>query len=209
MNSVQRVKEGDEITQSIETSNRAELIFFTNMQNAYKSRVCEFEDSKASVLGDYIPSALSMEQDETVICMAVTTDYSGHMVFFFENGRASRVPLSAYKTVTNRRRLINAYCDKFPIVSGVFAPADCDFALVATNNKAVILNTALIPEKSTKNTQGVIVFTQKGKNKVESVTELEKSNIANTDYYRTKSVPAVGHFLRDTDLKDTTQEKFE
>jgi len=209
MNSVQRVKEGDEITQSIETNNRAELIFFTDMQNAYKSRVCDFEDSKASVLGDYIPSALSMEQDETVVCMAVTSDYTGHMVFFFENGRASRVPLSAYKTVTNRRRLINAYCDKFPLVRGVFAPADSDFALVATNNKAVIINTALIPEKSTKNTQGVIVFTQKGKNRVESVTELEKSDIANTDYYRTKSVPAVGHFLRDTDLKDTTQEKFE
>ncbi len=209
MNAVQRVKEGDKITQSIETTNRAELIFFTNMQNAYKCRVCDFEDHKASVLGEYIPSFLSMEQEETVVCMAVTTDYSGHMVFFFENGRASRVPLSAYKTVTNRRRLINAYCEKFPLSRAVFAPADCDFVLVASNNKTVILNTALIPEKSTKNTQGVIVFTQKGKNKVESVTELENSDIANTDYYRTKSVPAVGHFLRDTDLKDTTQVKFE
>ena len=209
MNAVQKVKDGDEITQSIECTNHSELIFFTNMQNAYKCRVYDFEDSKASVLGDFVPSALSMEQDETVVAMAVTTDYTGHMVFFFDNGRAARVPLSAYKTVTNRKRLINSYCEKFPLVRAMFAPTDTDYVLTASNNKAVIINSALIPEKSTKNTQGVIAFTQKGKNTVDGVVTLADSNIANTDYYRTKSVPAVGHFLRDTDLKDTTQVKFE
>ncbi len=209
MNAVQKVKDGDEITQSIECSNKFELIFFTNKQNAYKCHVYDFEDSKASVLGDYIPSALSMEVDEAVVCMAVTDAYTGHMVFVFENGRMSRVPLSAYKTVNNRKRLINAYCDKFPLVRGVFAPVDTDLALVATNGKAVVINTALIPEKSTKSSQGVIAFTQKGKNKVESVCTLDESEIANVDYYRTKNVPAVGHFLRDGDLKNTTQQSFE
>ncbi len=209
MSSVQKVKDGDEITQSIECSNKFELIFFTNKQNAYKCHVYDFEDGKASVLGDYIPSALSMEADESVVCMAVTDDYAGHMVFVFENGRMSRVPLTAYKTVNNRKRLINAYCDKFTLSRGVFAPTDTDLALVASNGKAVIINTALIPEKSTKASQGVIAFTQKGKNKVESVCTLDESDIANIDYYRTKNVPAVGHFLRDADLKNTTQQSFE
>lgn len=209
MNAIQKVKEGDEITQSIECSNKFEVIFFTNQQNAYKCHVYDFEDSKASVLGDYIPSALSMEPDEAVVCMAVTDNYTGHMVFVFENGRMSRVPLSAYKTVNNRKRLINAYCDKFALVRGVFAPADVDLVLTATNNKAVIINTALIPEKSTKSSQGVIAFTQKGKNKVETALTTDESEIANIDYYRTKNVPAVGHFLRDSDLKNTTQQSFE
>lgn len=209
MNAIQKVKDGDEITQSIECSNRAELIFFTNKQNAYKCRAYDFEDSKASVLGDYVPSALSMEADEAVVAMAVTYDYTGHMVFFFDNGRCARVPMSAYKTLTNRKRLINAYCEKFELVSAKFAPVDTDYLLVASNNKAVIINSALIPEKSTKNTQGVIAFTQKGKNKVSEVCKLCDGNVANVDYYRTKSVPAVGHFLRDSDLKDSTQEKLE
>lgn len=209
MNAVQKVKDGDKITQSIECSNKFEVIFFTNKQNAYKCHVYDFEDSKASVLGDYIPSALSMEAEETVVCMAVTDTYAGHMVFVFENGRMSRVPLSAYKTVNNRKRLINAFCDKFALVRGVFAPVDTDLALVATNGKAVVINSALIPEKSTKASQGVIAFTQKGKNKVESACTLDESEIANVDYYRTKNVPAVGHFLRDGDLKNTTQQSFE
>ncbi len=209
MNAVQKVKDGDKITQSIECSNKFEIIFFTNKQNAYKCHVYDFDDSKASVLGDYIPSALSMEQDEAVVCMAVTENYAGHMVFVFDNGRMSRVPLSAYKTVNNRKRLINAYCDKFSLVRGVFAHVDTDLALVATNGKAVVINSALIPEKSTKASQGVIAFTQKGKNKVESVCTLDESDIANVDYYRTKNVPAVGHFLRDGDLKNTTQQSFE
>ena len=206
MNAVQKFKDGDSLRESVETGNAAELVFFTNMQNAYKCRVCDFEDTKASALGDFVPAKLSMEADETVVSMAVTTDYSGYMAFFFENGRVSKVPLEAYKTVTNRKRLINAYCEKFPLVYSKQVQEDREFAMTASNNKVVIVNTALVPSKAAKNTQGVIVFTQKSKNTVVSVCPVETSGIVKTDYYRAKSIPAVGHFLRDTDLADSTQE---
>ena len=206
MNAVQKYKEGDSLLTEAETGNAAELIFFTNKQNAYKCRVCDFEDTKASALGDYVPSKLSMETDETTVAVAITTDYSGFMVFFFDNGRISKVPLESYKTVTNRKRLINAYCDKFTLVHAEYIKADAEFAMFASNNKTVIVNTALVPVKTSKSTQGVIAFTQKAKNTVEKVCLAEKSGIVKTDYYRTKSIPAVGHFLRDTDLSDSTQE---
>lgn len=206
MNSTQSFKDGDRLCQSFESSNAQELIFFTNMHCAYKTRVNEFDDTKASALGDYVPAKLSMEQDEAVVAMAATSDYSGYMVFFFENGRAAKVPVSAYRTQTNRKRLVGAYCDKFPLVRAVFIKEDCELLLTASNNKALIVNTALIPVKTTKSTQGVIVFTQKGKNTLADVKAAETSEIENTDYYRTKAIPAVGHFLRDSDLKEPSQQ---
>lgn len=207
MNSTQRFKDGDGLRWSNETGNAAELVVFTNKQNAYKTRLSEFDDSKASALGDYLPSKLSMEPEETVVSAAVTTDYTGYMVFFFENGRAAKVPLSAYRTQTNRKRLINAYCEKFPLARAFFISDDCEFFLTASNGKAVILNTALIPLKTTKNTQGVIAFPQKSKNTVTGVCLAADSPLENTDYYRVKAVPAVGHFLRDSDLKEPTQQQ--
>ena len=201
MNSTQSFKDGDRLCQSFESSNAQELIFFTNMHCAYKTRVNEFDDTKASALGEYVPAKLSMEQDEAVVAMTATSDYSGYMVFFFENGRAAKVPVSAYRTQTNRKRLVGAYCDKFPLVRAVFIKEDCEFLLTASNNKALIVNTALIPVKTTKSTQGVIVFTQKGKNTLTDVKSAEESGIKNTDYYRTKAIPAVGHFLRDSDME--------
>lgn len=209
MNSVQKFKDGDDLRVSVETTNAKEVIVFTTMQNAYKCKVSDFDDTKASALGDYLPSRLGMEPGEAVVGMAVTKDYNGYMVFFFENGRAAKVPLSAYKTVANRRRLINAYCDKFPLTAMFHTETDSDFALTASNGKAVVINSALIPEKTTKSTQGVIAFTQKAKNIVTDVSPLEQSNIAKTDYYRAKAIPAVGHFLRDSDLKQTNQVSFE
>jgi len=206
MNSTQSFKDGDRLCQSFESSNAQELIFFTNMHCAYKTRVNEFDDTKASALGEYVPAKLSMEQDEAVVAMAATSDYSGYMVFFFENGRAAKVPVSAYRTQTNRKRLVGAYCDKFPLVRAVFIKEDCEFLLTASNNKALIVNTALIPVKTTKSTQGVIVFTQKGKNTLTDVKAAEESGIKNTDYYRTKAIPAVGHFLRDSDMEQPLQQ---
>ncbi len=206
MNSTQSFKDGDRLCQSFESSNAQELIFFTNMHCAYKTRVNEFDDTKASALGEYVPAKLSMEQDEAVVAMAATSDYSGYMVFFFENGRAAKVPVSAYRTQTNRKRLVGAYCDKFPLVRAVFIKEDCEFLLTASNNKALIVNTALIPVKTTKSTQGVIVFTQKGKNTLTDVKSAEESGIKNTDYYRTKAIPAVGHFLRDSDMEQPLQQ---
>ena len=128
------------------------------------------------------------------------------MVFFFDNGRVSKVPLESYKTVTNRKRLINAYCDKFALVRAEYVKEDREFALTASNNKVLIVNTALIPVKASKSTQGVIVFTQKAKNTVTTVCPVEQSGIKKTDYYRTKSIPAVGHFLREADLENSDQE---
>lgn len=206
MNSTQSFKDGDRLCQSFESSNAQELIFFTNMHCAYKTRVNEFDDTKASALGEYVPAKLSMEQDEAVVAMAATSDYSGYMVFFFENGRAAKVPVSAYRTQTNRKRLVGAYCDKFPLVRAVYIKEDCEFLLTASNNKALIVNTALIPVKTTKSTQGVIVFTQKGKNTLTDVKAAEESGIKNTDYYRTKAIPAVGHFLRDSDMEQPLQQ---
>ena len=206
MSSVQKYKDGDKLLYSTQSSNINELIFFTDKQCAYKTRVSEFEDTKASALGDFVPAKLSMEPDENVVGMAQTQDYSGYMLFFFENGRAAKIPLAAYKTQTNRRRLINAYCDKFRLVKAVFVDQDCEMLLLASNGKALIINTALIPEKSTKNSQGAIAFAQKGKNTVTQVTTAAQYGIKNTDYYRTKSLPAVGHFLRDTDLEQPMQQ---
>ncbi len=206
MNSAQSFKDGDRLWQSFESSNAQELIFFTNMHCAYKTRVSEFDDTKASALGDYVPAKLSMEQDEAVLAMAATSDYSGYMIFFFENGRAAKVPVSAYRTQTNRKRLVGAFCDKFALVRAVFIREDCEFLLTASNNKALIINTALIPVKATKSTQGVIVFTQKGKNTLTEVKAAKEAGIKNTDYYRTKAIPAVGHFLRDSDLEQPLQQ---
>lgn len=206
MSSAQKFKDGDKLLLSIESGNAQELIFFTNQHNAYKTRACEFDDTKASALGDYVPAKLSMEQDEAVVGMAATADYSGYMVFFFDNGRAAKIPLSAYQTQTNRRRLVNAYCDKFQLVKAVFIQDDCELLLTASNNKALILNTALIPVKTTKSTQGVIAFTQKGKNTVTDVCPISQTGLRNTDYYRTKAIPAVGHFLRDSDFEDSGQQ---
>lgn len=209
MSGAHKYKDGDSLLESFESGNAAELVFFTSGQNAYKTRVCEFEDGKASALGDYVPAKLSMEQDEAVCAMAVTTDYSGFMVFIFENGRAAKVPLSAYKTQTNRKRLINAYCDKFPLVRAMFIKEDCDLTLYSTSGKAVVINTGLIPLKTTKNTQGVIAFPQRGKHAVNDVKTLAQSRIIKPDYYRARSLPCAGHTLRDSDLDQSDQQTIE
>lgn len=201
MNSAQKYKDGDALNAQIEAGNKAELIFFTSAQNAYKARGYDFEDAKASLMGDYLPAKLEMEADETVVAMAVTGDYSGDMVFFFENGKAARVPLAAYKTVTNRRRLVNAFSNKSPLVAAFQLPAESDFVLISSNQKALIISSALIPQKATKSTLGVTVMTQKGKNRLERVTPLEGAGILHVSYYRTKNIPAVGHLLRQQDLE--------
>ncbi len=209
MNDNQKFKDGDSLRCSFESENIAELMFFTTKQNVYKCKANEFSDSKASALGDYLPSVLSMDADEGVVGMAHTVDYNGFMVFFFDNGRIAKIPLSAYKTVANRKRLVNGYCDKFALADVFFVKEDCDFAITASNNKAVIINTALIPIKTTKSSQGVIAFTQKGKNTVSEVCLLSNSPIQKTDYYRAKAIPAVGHFLRDADLDNPEQIRIE
>ncbi|MBQ6824205.1 MAG: topoisomerase IV [Clostridia bacterium] len=205
MNSAQKYKDGDSLRNAVEAGNKAELIFFTSKQNAYKAKGYDFEDTKASLLGDYLPAKLEMEQDETVVAMAVTTDYSGDILFCFENGKAAKVPLSAYKTVTNRRRLINAYSDKSPLAATLQLAEDTDVLFISGNQKGLVVHTALIPAKTTKSTQGVTVMTQKGKHTLEQVTTVAEARLTNLSYYRTKNLPAVGHLLRQQDLPNDEQ----
>jgi DNA gyrase subunit A len=209
MNSAQKYKDGDSLRRAAEATNKAELIFFTSAQNAYKAKGYDFEDTKASLLGDYLPAKLEMEQDETVVAMAVTTDYSGDMLFFFENGKAAKVPLASYKTVTNRRRLINAYSDKSPLAATLQLTEDTDLLLVSSNQKGLVIHSALIPQKTTKSTQGVGVMTQKGKHALEKAVTVAEAGLTNLSYYRTKNIPAVGHLLRQQDLPSDQVTLFE
>ncbi len=200
MNSAQKYKDGDGLRRMVESTNKAELIFFTSAQNAYKAKGYDFEDTKASLLGDYLPAKLEMEQDETVVAMAVTADYSGDMLFFFENGKAAKVPLSSYKTVSNRRRLINAYSDKAPLAAILQLQEEADLLLISDNNKGLVIHSALIPAKTSKATQGVKVMTQKAKHTLVDAKTVAEVGLTNLSYYRTKNIPAVGHLLRQADL---------
>ena len=206
MNSAQKYKDGDSLRRAAESTNKAELIFFTSRQNAYKARGYDFEDTKASLLGDYLPAKLEMEQDETVVAMAVTGDYRGWMLFCFENGKVAKIPLSSYKTVTNRRRLINAFSGKSPLADALQLAEEADLLLISSNRKGLVVHSALIPEKTTKSSQGVNVMTQKGKNTLEQILPAEDAVVANLSYYRAKTLPAAGHLLRRQDLSPELQD---
>ncbi|MBR2012789.1 MAG: topoisomerase IV [Clostridia bacterium] len=209
MNSAQKYKDGDGLRRMVESTNKAELIFFTSKQNAYKAKGYDFEDTKASLLGDYLPAKLEMEQDETVVAMAVTADYKGDMLFFFENGKAAKVPLSSYKTVSNRRRLINAYSDKAPLAAILQLQEETDLLLISDNNKGLVIHSALIPAKTSKATQGVKVMTQKAKHTLVDAKTVAEVGLTNLSYYRTKNIPAVGHLLRQADLPSDQVTLFE
>ncbi len=209
MSGEHKLKDGDIITQTIETSNKAELLFFTDKQNCYKAKLHEFADTKASVLGDYLPAKLAMENGENVVYMAIAGEYGGYMLFFFENGKAAKIQFSAYKTVNNRKRLINAFSDKIPLAAALYIPEDTDIVLTSTNNKVLVVNTALIAAKSTKSSIGVNVMTQKGRHKLYKVEPLSATKLQSVSYYRTKNIPAVGHLLRDQDSGQQQLDLFE
>ncbi len=209
MSNEHKLKDGDILTQTIETTNKAELLFFTDKQNCYKAKLHEFADTKASVLGDYLPAKLGMDNGENVVYMAIAGDYNGYMLFFFENGKTAKIQFSAYKTVNNRKRLINAFSDKIPLAAALYIPEDTDIVLTSTNNKVLVVNTALIAAKSTKNSIGVNVMTQKGRHKVYKVEPLAATKLQSVSYYRTKNIPAVGHLLRDQDSGQQQLDLFE
>ena len=169
MADVQKYKEEDGPSQSFETTNKAEVMFFTNKQQVYKCRLSEFDDTKASALGDYLPSKLGMDQDESVVSMVLPGDYAGALLFFFENGKAARVDLSAYATTSNRRKLTGAYSDKSPLAALLHLTEDRELALYSTEPRVLIFNTALLSPKTTRTTQGVAVMTLKPKRRVEKV----------------------------------------
>ncbi len=157
MGGEQKLKENDEIIEQIEATNNAEILFFTDKCQVYKTRASEFADTKASVLGEYVPAKVQMDEGESAIYMAVTSDYSGFMLFYFENGKAAKVAMSSYMTKTNRKKLINAYSDKSPIVLAVYLKEDCDILSTSSNGKSLIMNTAMLETKTTKNSGGVLV----------------------------------------------------
>ena len=208
MSGEQKFKEGDSLLFSRETTNRADLLVFTDQFQCYKSRLSEFEDGKASLLGDYLPQKLGMEQGESVISVVLTQDYSGFVLFFFENGKVAKVPLNAYETKTNRKKLTGAYCDKSPLVSVYALQADEQMAVYASDGRALIFSTAQLLPKTTRNTQGVTVMSLKRKAVMNAVLPLEQSGIENQGRYRTKTIPAAGALLKPEDMQEK-QEKLD
>lgn len=199
MSGEQKLKENDEIVAAVETSNTAELLFFTDRQQVYKSRAADFEDTKASVLGDYIPARLEFEPDEKIVAMAVTKDYSGYMLFFFQNGRIAKVPLSSYATKTKRKKLSNAYCEKFPLIWAVAVQEDGEYVLTSSAKRKLIVATALLAPKPTRNTQGVQVMTLRKNNFVVSAEPFNNTMLGNSHRFRAKNLPAAGALVRPED----------
>lgn len=199
MSSEQRYKDGDSLLQQFEADNKDEVLFFTNLSQVYKAKLNDFADTKASVLGDYVASKLEMDEGETPIFSVITSDYSGEMVFIFENGKAARVPLSSYETKTNRKKLVNAYSDKSPLVGIFICNASQEITLTSLKGKGLVLDVQLIPLKVTKSTQGVNVFTMRKGDKVYKAAIFDETALKNSSRYRTKKIPAVGAALKEED----------
>ena len=202
MNSEQKYKDGDGPAQSFETTNTAEIMFFTDKCQVYKTRLSEFDDAKASVLGDYLPAKLAMDSEESVVYAVLPGDYSGALVFFFENGKAARVELKAYQTTSNRRKLTGAYSDKSPLRCILPLAEDCEVAVYSTERRCLVFHTALLAPKTTRTTQGVAVMTLKPKYHLEHVEELAQTSISNVSRYRVRALPAAGALLRQEDTEE-------
>ena len=202
MSGEQKFKEGDSLSFSREATNRTDILVFTDQFQCYKSRLSDFEDSKASLLGDYLPQKLGMEPGEMVRGVVLTADYKGFVIFFFENGKAAKVPLSAYETKTNRKKLTGAYCDKSPLVAITALETDEQMAVYSSDGRALIFSTAQLLPKTTRNTLGVAVMTLKTKSILNDVRPLEQSGIENQSRYRTKTIPAAGAILKEEDSQE-------
>lgn len=195
MSGEHKLKENDEIVMSVETTNNTELLFFTNNCQVYKSRASEFDDTKASVLGDFVASKLSMEEGETAISMVVLKEYKGYMLFFFQNGKVAKVDISAYETKTNRKKLIKAYSDKSPLVAPVYVPQDKELVMKSSAGRYLLFNSGAISAKTTKDSQGVAVMTLKKGHRVESVSDVKEGQFVKPGRYRTKTLPSAGAIL--------------
>ena len=199
MSSVQKLKEGDEIKTHLETTNNIDLLFFTDKCQVYKSNAAEFDDTKASVMGDYIPAKLGFDEDEKLFAMVATKDYSETVLFFFLNGKVGKVPLKSYETKTKRKKLANAYSDKSPLVALFASAEDGEYLLTSSAQKKLLFNSAMIAPKSTRDTQGVAVLTVKKNHFLESVAQFDENMLANPHRYRTKTLPSAGIKLREED----------
>ena len=205
MSGEQKFKEGDSLSFTKETTNRAEFLVFTDKFQCYKSRLSDFDDGKASLLGDYLPQKLGFETGENLVSLLFCGDYKGFILFFFENGKAAKVPLSAYETKTNRKKLTGAYSDKSPLVTAMALEEEAQIALYSSDGRASIFSTAQLLPKTTRNTQGVAVMTLKKKAVLQNAVLLENSGIVNPGRYRTKTIPSAGTLLKEEDSGDKQQ----
>ena len=203
MNSEQKFKEGDALRQSFETTSNAEAMFFTDQCQVYKTRLGEFDDAKASVLGDYLPTKLKMDAGENVIFMVLPgPDYAGSLLFFYENGKVARIEMKAYQTASNRRKLTGAYSDKSPLACIRRLDEDCELAVYSNEPRCLIFHTALLTPKTTRSAQGVAVMTLKPKYHLETVLLSEETSITNRTRYRVRAIPAAGALVREEDSED-------
>ena len=197
----QKLKEEDAIIMEAETRNKADLLLFSNKAVVYKMKVHELADSKASMLGDYLPNILGLDPDERIICMQATDDYSGYLLFAFENGKVAKIPLSSYATKLNRRKLANAYSQLSPLVCIRYIAEDQDFAALSSIDKLLVFHTSEINPKSTRDSQGVQVLKSKKGSTLVWIKPLSELNLSDPEYYRAK-VPAIGCYLKDEDKED-------
>ncbi len=202
MSGEQKLKEGDAVILQLESTNTAELLFFSDRCQVYKARACDFEDTKASVLGDYIPAKLGMDEGENAICMIVTKDYKGHLLFAYENGKMSKVPLSAYQTKTRRKKLISAYSDKSPVAAILPGEEDREYMLTSSSGRVLLVHSGVLLEKPTKDNQGVAVMSLKKGQRVVSAAAFEEGMLGNAHRFRTKTLPSAGSVPKDSDLAD-------
>lgn len=203
MSNEQKLKEGDKIIVHKEATNNTDLLFFTDSCQVYKTKASAFDDTKASVLGDYVPAKLSFDEGEEVVNMVYTQDYEGYVIFFFENGKAAKVPLKAYETKTNRKKLAKAYSGKSKLVSMLYINNEADVMLTASSDKVIIFNTDLLSPKTTRDTQGVQVMTLKAKNVLDSVTVCDEKMLEDLKKYKVRNIPAAG--MGGKDLMDYFQ----
>lgn len=195
----QKLKDGDSMMLEIEATNNTDLLFFTNMCQVYKAKAADFDLGKASQLGDFVGAKLEMDEGETAVYMALTTDYTGYMLFFFENGKAAKVDLNAYETKTNRKKLIKAYCAKYPLACIKQIKEDCDLVIESSAGKLLLINTGALSSKSTKDTQGVSVMTLKKGHRIVNVRDYKKGEFAKPYRYKSKNLPAAGALLSSED----------
>ena len=199
MSSEQKYKEGDGPFLQWEGNNRDELLVFTDKQQCYKTRLADFDDAKASVLGDFLPTKLGMEPGEGFVWACLTSDYSGSLLFFFENGKVARVELAAYQTQTRRKKLTGAYSDKSPLAAAFHLTQEQEMAVISTEGRCLVFHTAVLNPKATRSTQGVNVMTLKPKWKVETARPLDQTTIVNAARYRARSLPVAGMLLKEED----------
>lgn len=205
MANTQKLKDGDVICQEIEITNKSDILFFTDSATVYKSKASQFDDTKASALGDYIPATLGFDSEENVRYMVPTVDYQGYMIFVFENGKAAKVPLKAYETKTNRKKLANAYGSKSKLVEAFFITDDVNLMLKSSNNRVIIFNTGMLLPKASRDTIGVQALTLKSKNTLEKAFIVDDETLKTMSKFKTKNIPVAGSFAKDMEDPDQLQ----